>query len=235
MKKIPFLLPLFGAIILFTACNGTTNSQTKQGEIKLSTEMDSASYALGVNVASQVKVQGFDEMNFDAFLKAVQDVYGGSDLMISEVDAQGVLQTFFTKGVERAADKNLKEGLAFLEKNKKKSGVVTTESGLQYKIMKDAKGEKPKAEDKVMVHYHGTLIDGTVFDSSVERGEPISFALNGVIPGWTEGVQLMSVGSKYKFFIPSELAYGANQRGGGPIGPNMALIFEVELIEIVKE
>ena len=234
MKKIPFLLPLLGAVILFTACNGTINSQTKQGKVKLATEIDSASYALGVNVASQVKGQGFEEMNFDAFLKAVQDVYGGDDLMIGEVDAQGVLQAFFTKGVERVGEKNLKEGIAFLEKNKSQDGVITTESGLQYKITKDAKGEKPTAEDEVKVHYHGTLIDGTVFDSSVDRGEPISFPLNGVIPGWTEGVQLMPVGSKFKFFIPSELAYGANPRGGGPIGPNMVLIFDVELIEIVK-
>ena len=165
---------------------------------------------------------------------AVKDVYGEQDLKISEVEAQGVLQAFFTKGVERVGDDNLKEGLDFLEANKSKKGVVTTESGLQYTIMKDAEGAKPVATDKVMVHYHGTLLDGTVFDSSVDRGEPIDFPLNGVIPGWTEGVQLMPVGSKYKFFIPSELAYGANPRAGGPIGPNMVLIFEVELIEIMK-
>lgn len=233
MRKIPFLLPLLGAIILFTACNGTTNSQTKSGKVSLTTEIDSASYSLGVNVASQVKVQGFEEMNFDAFMAAVKDVYAEKDLKISEIEAQGVLQAFFTKGVERVGDDNLKEGQAFLEANKSKKGVVTTESGLQYIVMKDAEGPKPAATDKVMVHYHGTLIDGTVFDSSVDRGEPIDFALNGVIPGWTEGVQLMPVGSKFKFFIPSELAYGANPRQG-PIGPNMALIFEVELLEIMK-
>lgn len=234
MKKIPFLLPLLGAVILFTACNGTTNSQTKSGKVKLTTEIDSASYSLGVNVATQVKGQGFEDMNFDAFLKAVRDVYGGQDLEIGEVEAQGVLQAFFTRGVEQAGEKNLKEGQAFLATNKSKKGVVTTESGLQYSVMKDASGAKPAATDQVKVHYHGTLIDGTVFDSSVDRGEPIDFPLNGVIPGWTEGVQLMPVGSKYKFFIPSDLAYGPNPRPGGPIGPNMMLIFEVELLEIMK-
>ena len=233
MKRIPFLLPLLGALILFTACNGTTNSQTKSGKIKLSTEIDSASYALGVNVASQVKTQ-ISDMNFDAFIKAVKDVYGSEELMISEVEAQSCLQNFFNKAVERASEENLQEGLDYLEKNKSKSGVFTTESGLQYSVMKNAEGEKPTAEDEVKVHYHGTLIDGTVFDSSVDRGEPISFPLNGVIPGWTEGVQLMSVGSKFKFVIPSELAYGPNPRPGGPIGPNAVLIFEVELLEIVK-
>ena len=227
-------MPLFGAIILFTACNGTTNSQTKSGKIKLSTEIDSASYALGVSMASQVKGTGFPDMNFDALIAAFKDVYGDNDLLIGTVEAQGVLQAFFTKGVEEAGQRNLKEGLAFLEKNKGESGVVATESGLQYSIMKDAQGEKPTAEDQVKVHYHGTLIDGTVFDSSVERGEPVAFPLNGVIPGWTEGVQLMSVGSKYKFFIPGELAYGAYPPQGSPIGVNMVLIFEVELLEIVK-
>ena len=234
MKRIPFLLPLIGAIILFTACNGDLNSQTKTGKVKLSTETDSASYALGVNVASQVKGQ-ITDLNFDAFINAVKDVYGGDDLLIGEVQCQSVLQAFFTKSVEKAGKKNLDEGKAFLAKNKGKKGVTTTASGLQYEIMKDAQGPKPSAEDEVKVHYHGTLIDGTVFDSSVERGEPINFRLNGVIKGWTEGLQLMSVGSKYRFFIPSDLAYGANPRPGGPIGPNMVLIFEVELLDIVKK
>lgn len=234
MKGLSFLMPLFGAIILFTACNGTTNSQTRSGKIKLSTEMDSASYALGVSMASQVQGSGFPDMNFDALIAAFKDVYGDGDLMITEVASQGVLQAFFTKGVERIGEKNREDGLVFLEKNKEKSGVVTTESGLQYSIIKDAQGEKPIAEDQVKVHYHGTLIDGTVFDSSVERGEPAAFPLNGVIPGWTEGLQLMSVGSKYKFFIPGELAYGIYPPQGSPIGVNMVLIFEVELLEIVQ-
>jgi FKBP-type peptidyl-prolyl cis-trans isomerase len=233
MKRISSLLPLFGAILLFTACNGTSNSQTKSGKVKLSSESDSASYALGVNVATQVKGQ-IEELNFDAFIKAVKQVYGGEELLIGEVESQGVLQAFFTKGAEQTNENNLLDGLAFLDENKNKPGVVTTESGLQYSIMKDGKGAKPTAEDEVKVHYHGTLIDGTVFDSSVDRGEPISFPLNGVIKGWTEGVQLMPVGSKFKFFIPSELAYGPSPRPGGPIGPNMVLVFEVELIDIVK-
>lgn len=234
MKKIPFLLPLIGAFVLFTACSGTTNSQTSTGDVKLNTEVDSASYALGVNVASQVRGQGFDEMNFDALIKGMKDVYAAEGLMITEVEAQGVLQAFFMGAMERQKEKNLKEGLAFLEENKKKNGVNVTASGLQYKVLKNANGPKPTAEDKVKVHYHGTLIDGTVFDSSVERGEPIDFPLNGVIKGWTEGLQLMSVGSKFQFYIPSELAYGENPRPGGPIGPNMVLIFDVELIDIME-
>jgi len=227
-------MPLFGAILLFTACNGTSNSQTKSGKVKLINESDSASYALGVNVATQVKGQGLAEMNFDAFSKAARDVYSGEELLIGEVESQGVLQAFFTKGVEKVGEKNLLDGLAFLDKNKGKSGVITTESGLQYSIMKDTQGPKPKAEDQVKVHYHGTLIDGTVFDSSVDRGEPVTFPLYRVIPGWTEGVQLMAEGSKYKFFIPGELAYASNPPQGSPIGPNMVLIFEIELIEIMK-
>ena len=181
-----------------------------------------------------MKGQGFDEMNFDALIKGMMDVYGSEDLMINEVEAQGVLQAFFTGAMDRIKEKNLQEGLAFLEKNKKNKGINVTESGLQYEVIKNANGPKPTAEDQVKVHYHGTLIDGTVFDSSVDRGEPIDFPLNGVIKGWTEGLQLMSVGSKFKFYIPSEIAYGENPRPGGPIGPNMVLIFDVELIEILK-
>jgi FKBP-type peptidyl-prolyl cis-trans isomerase len=129
-------------------------------------------------------------------------------------------------------EKHLEEGIAFLEKNKERKGVITTESGLQYEILVEGDGPKPTDTSSVTVHYHGTLIDGTVFDSSVERGQPASFGVNQVIAGWTEVLQLMPVGSKWKVFIPSEIAYGANPRPGGAIKPNMALIFEIELISI---
>jgi FKBP-type peptidyl-prolyl cis-trans isomerase FklB len=233
MKRLSLSTLLIGAVLFFTACNGTTNSQTKSGKVSLKTDADSASYALGVNVASQVK-GGIEDMNFDAFIQAVKDVYAASDLQITEVESQMVLQKYFTMNAQKMADKNMKEGLDFLDENKKREGVITTPSGLQYEVVKSAEGPKPKGDDEVEVHYHGTLIDGTVFDSSVDRGEPVSFPLNGVIPGWTEGLQLMPVGSKYKFYIPAELAYGQNPPPGSSIGPNAVLIFEVELLDIVK-
>jgi len=234
MKRLSFLLPLIGSVLLFSACSGTTNSQTKSGKVSLKTDVDSASYALGVNVSSQVKKQGLDEMNYDAFIQAVKDIYSDSDLKIEEIESQMFLQQFFTRKMKELADKNLKEGQSFLDGNKKKDGVNVTATGLQYEVLKMGKGKRPTADSKVKVHYHGTLIDGTLFDSSVDRGEPVTFPLNGVIPGWTEGLQLMPVGSKFKFFIPGELAYGQNPPPGSPIGPNDPLIFEVELLEIVE-
>jgi FKBP-type peptidyl-prolyl cis-trans isomerase len=149
-------------------------------------------------------------------------------------EADQVIRRYFEAEGEREGQENLENGNAFLEKNKAREGVVTTPSGLQYEILTEGEGPKPTAEDQVRAHYHGTLIDGTVFDSSVDRGEPAVFALNQVIPGWTEALQLMPVGSKWKIYLPSDLAYG--ERGGGPtIGPNSTLIFEVELLEIVKD
>jgi FKBP-type peptidyl-prolyl cis-trans isomerase FklB len=152
--------------------------------------------------------------------------------MTAEV-AQAAIQNYFQGVQEKKMAANVEAGKKFLEENSKKPGVVTLPSGLQYQIIKEGTGPKPGPEDKVTTHYHGTLLNGKVFDSSVERGQPVSFAVNGVIPGWTEALQLMSVGSKWKLFIPSNLAYG--ERGaGGDIGPNETLIFEVELISIDK-
>ncbi len=240
MKNLKFILVALVGVFFITACNSQKETASNK-KVDLSTEVDSVSYALGFNVASQVKSQGFSELNYDAVAKALMDVYESGDLLISEMECGQVLQEFSQKAYQRqmeemqaGSEDNLKEGQEFLAKNKTKPGIKVTESGIQYEVIKEGTGPKPKATDVVNVHYHGTLIDGTVFDSSVERGEPIEFGLNQVIPGWTEGVQLMPVGSKYKFYIPSELAYGANPRPGGPIGPNMALIFEIELFDIVK-
>lgn len=201
---------------------------------------DPASYVIGTNIAQNMKSQGV-EVNLDSLLSGMKDVLEGKGSKISQAEAQEIMTKFQADMQAKQAAKaeassktNADEGKAYLEKNGKAEGVKTTASGLQYSVIKDGTGAKPKATDKVKVHYHGTLLNGTVFDSSVERGEPVTFPLDGVIKGWTEGVQLMPVGSKFKFVIPSELAYGA--RGtGSDIGPNSTLIFEVELLEIVKE
>lgn len=221
------------ALLTTTTC-GQKNSSMKIGKIDLTSAADTASYALGVNIATAIKSQGFTDLNINALAKAFQDVYGNEKTLITDEQTNPILQSYFSSLSEKAGEKNLQEGRDFLAKNGKKSGVTTTASGLQYEVIKEATGPKPLETSTVKVHYHGTMIDGTVFDSSVDRGEPVSFPLNGVIRGWTEGLQLMSVGSKYKFYIPSELGYGARAPQGSPIGPNSVLIFEVELLEIVK-
>ena len=206
---------------------------------KLTTEREKVSYMVGLDMAkglSQVK----DEVELAIVLQAVEDAVAGKTLLLSEQEAQTVRQAFIQKLTaaqqakqQEAAGKNKAEGEAFLAKNKSKAGVKTTASGLQYEVITEGKGPKPAATDQVKVHYVGTLLDGTKFDSSIDRGEPATFGLNGVIPGWTEALQLMPVGSKYKLYVPSNLAYG--DRGTpGPIGPNATLVFEVELLEIVK-
>lgn len=216
---------------LFVSCNSQTNSVK---DVQLTNEIDSVSYSLGLNVAKNVKAQGLEDVNIDAILKAFNDIYSENEPMLSEADAGQCLNTYFQNAQLAKSEEGKKSGEDFLEQNKAKDGVITLESGLQYEIITEGNGEKPGLEDKVTTHYHGTLMDGTVFDSSVDRGEPVSFNVNGVIPGWTEALQLMPAGSKWKLYIPSELAYG--ERGAGAaIGPNEALIFEVELISIDAE
>jgi FKBP-type peptidyl-prolyl cis-trans isomerase FklB len=190
---------------------------------------------LGHSVGSNLKIQ-FSDLNPEIISKALIDAFQGKEnkMFPSSQEADNFIREYMKVAAEKKAVANKAKGEAFLAENAKKSGVKVTPSGLQYEVIKDAQGEKPTKESTVKVHYHGTTIDGEVFDSSVEKGEPVTFPLNGVIPGWTEGVQLMSVGSKYKFYIPSELAYGPRQTGP-KIGPNSTLIFEVELLEIVKE
>ncbi|MFC2124479.1 FKBP-type peptidyl-prolyl cis-trans isomerase [Bacteroidota bacterium] len=196
--------------------------------------MDSVSYSLGVNVAQGVKAQGLEEINVDAVAQGFRDIFTeGATPMVDDMQSRQILTTYFNSLQASRGEKLKKAGEDFLAENKNKPGVTTLSSGLQYEVMVEGTGAKPALTDRVKTHYHGTLIDGTVFDSSVERGEPISFAVNGVIPGWTEALQLMAVGSKWKLFIPYNLAYG--ERGSGPvIGPFAALIFEVELLDIEK-
>jgi FKBP-type peptidyl-prolyl cis-trans isomerase len=235
MKTKSMVGLLIIALVTVTSCNQMKNSTLKIGAVKLVTPSDTASYALGVNMASNVKNMGMDEINLQVFAKAFQDVYASEKLLITEEESNPILQAYFTKLMETKAASTLAEGQTWLAENGKKSGVTTTASGLQYEVMREGTGAKPTAASTVKVHYHGTTTDGKVFDSSVDRGQPVEFPLSGVIKGWTEGVQLMSVGSKYKFFIPGELAYGPRPPQGSGIAPNATLIFEVELLEILPE
>lgn len=234
MKTKSLVGLLIMALVTVTSCSQSKNSTLKIGAVKLVTPVDTASYALGVNMASNVKNMGLEEINMEAFAKAFQDVYANEKLQITEAESNPILQAFFTSLMEKKAASSLAEGQTWLADNAKKEGVKTTASGLQYEVMREGTGPKPLATNTVKVHYHGTTTDGKVFDSSVDRGEPVEFPLNGVIPGWTEGVQLMSVGAKYKLFIPGDLAYGPRPPQGSGIAPNATLIFEVELLEIVK-
>lgn len=193
--------------------------------------MDKVSYALGLSLGQNMASSGVKTIEFDDLVAGMKAIMNKEKPAISFDEAQEVLNTFFAELEAKVAGKAKAEGEAFLAENAKREGVIVTGSGLQYEVLTAAEGKKPKATDKVKVHYEGTLIDGTVFDSSYRRGEAISFGLNQVIAGWTEGVQLMSVGAKYKFFIPYNLAYG--ERGAGAqIPPYAALIFTVELLGI---
>ncbi|HFA49977.1 MAG TPA: FKBP-type peptidyl-prolyl cis-trans isomerase [Bacteroidetes bacterium] len=198
---------------------------------ELKTFKDSLSYAVGVLWGQNIKQQGITEINSPVMGQAIDNVLAGEETMIDIASANQLLRKFLSKEKEAQKSRNKAEGEAFLKKNAEREGVVTLPSGLQYEVLKEGTGPVPKSSDKVKVHYHGTLINGDVFDSSVQRGQPASFPVTGVIKGWVEALQLMPVGSKWKLFIPSNLAYG--ERGaGGKIGPNAALVFEVELLAI---
>lgn len=194
---------------------------------------DQISYALGLSVAGSLKQSGVENLNAELFTEAVQGVLAGAETKMSPDDANKMLQEYFGAKQKEAEEAMTVVGKAYLAKNKLEEGVVELPSGLQYKILTQGTGEKPAETEQVKCHYHGMLINGTVFDSSVDRGEPAVFPVGGVIPGWVEALQLMEVGSKWELFIPSNLAYGA-QGAGGQIGPHETLIFQVELLEIVK-
>lgn len=208
----------------------------------LKTKKDKVSYLFGVDMGRKMKMElerQSIEVNAEFIAKGIKDAFGGKELLLTDAELQELrmaLQSeITTRNTERAkvlAEKNKKDGDAFLEENKKKDGVKTTASGLQYKVITEGTGKTPQATDKVTVHYRGTLADGAEFDSSYRRGEPATFGLDQVIKGWSEGIPLMKAGSKWTFFIPSELAYGEQGTPGGPIGPNAVLIFEVELLSI---
>tara|TARA_B100001175_G_C19245498_1_gene512097 strand:- start:86 stop:691 length:606 start_codon:yes stop_codon:yes gene_type:complete len=193
--------------------------------------MDSVSYALGVLFATNMKSEGMNDINSEALASGFSAVMNDNATMAPE-EADALVRTAMEAVKEKASEADRAEGEAFLAENANKDGINVTETGLQYRHDTEGTGEKPGPTDKVTVHYKGTLLDGTEFDSSYKRGEPISFPLNGVIPGWTEGLQLMKVGGKTTFYIPQDLAYGARPNPGGPIPPYATLIFEVELLGI---
>ncbi len=222
------------AVLTLTLLSWSVQAQEKG---TLENDMQKFSYMLGMDVGNSIKRMNL-EFDVDLFKQALNDVLEDRETQLTPEEAAQIKQAFMSKlqdqrqaAIKAVADQNQADSEAFLAENKSKDGVQTTESGLQYKVLQEGDGPKPQATDKVTVHYRGTLIDGAEFDSSYGRGQPTSFPVNGVIPGWSEALQLMPVGSTYKLFIPSALAYG--ERGaGGRIGPNQALVFEVELLGI---
>ncbi len=236
MKKIWIVIAVLVAV--GSLLTWAQDKETAPAE-ELKTSSEKLSYARGMEIGAFLKGLP-EEVDLSIFVRGLEDVFKGKQCALTEAEAEEVMRAFrkeLEKGRAREgqeiAERNRKEGKMFLEDNKKKEGVMVTASGLQYTVLKQGDGAKPKTTDMVSVHYRGTLIDGKEFDSSYKRGKPAAFPLNRVIPGWTEGLQLMPVGSKYRFFIPSNLGYG--ERGSGQIiGPNATLIFEVELLEIQK-
>lgn len=243
MKQIKTVVAAMLVVTLFS-CN--SQSTTKK---ELKTEIDSVSYALGLNMGNQMRVN-FEEMDKSLYMQGFSNGLDSTNIMLKDDEIRKVLNTFFAKKqqqkqeeMRKAAIKKAEEefgevkkaGEDFLAANKTKEGVKTTDSGLQYIVLKEGTGVKPAPTDRVKVHYHGTLIDGTVFDSSVEKGKPFeTFANRGVIKGWLEAFKLMKVGSKLKIFVPQELAYGAFPHRGGKVRPFDTLIFEMEILDIVK-
>lgn len=195
-------------------------------------DIKDVSYCVGMSLGMSLREQQLTELSIDDVAAAMKDVFEGNDFKFSDEQANSILQEYVRSQSEKKFAVNKEAGENFLVENNKRDEVTETASGLQFEILTEGSGEKPSAQSTVTVHYHGTLIDGTVFDSSVNRGEPATFGVNQVIKGWTEALQLMSEGSKYRLYIPQELGYGANPHPGGAIEPYMALIFDVELLKV---
>ena len=194
--------------------------------------MDKFSYAIGLGIGQNLLSMGAQGINVEDFAQAIADVLNRKETAISHNEAREIVNKYFAELEEKMNAENIEKGKAFLEENAKKEGIITLPSGLQYEVITEGNGKKPSATDRVKCHYEGTLIDGTLFDSSIKRGQPAVFGVNQVIRGWVEALQLMSEGSKWRLFIPSELGYGA-QQAGEMIPPHSTLIFEVELIEVL--
>lgn len=212
--------------LLTTLSVGHAQSQNTS----LDSPASKTSYGFGVLVAANLKAQAGDSLDLEAFFKGIRDSYNGKPLQLNQQECEGLVQTHVQQFAKRKTEKIRKAGIEFLERNKKEPGIVSTASGLQYKVVNKGVGATPTSADRVTVHYTGKLTDGTIFDSSVQRGQPATFSVNGVIRGWTEALQLMHEGDKWILFIPQELGYGAN--GSGRIPPYAPLIFEVELIKV---
>ena len=232
MKKL-FVVVVAGAL---ASCNQGIGKK----EVALNTFEDSASYAVGRTIGTNLKAdfdaqKVDDSFNRDLVIAGLSDALKADCTKVSQEEAKQLVDLFFEKLSKKRAEENTAAGTAFLEENKGKAGVVTTESGLQYIVLKEGEGNAPTAADQVRVHYTGKLLDGEVFDSSYERNQPVTFYVRSVIPGWTEALQLMKPGAEYKLFIPSDLAYGEQGNPRGGIGPNEVLVFDVKLIDIVKE
>ncbi len=232
-----YLITISLSILLFACQGGNKNDANNPVAVELSSLTDSISYSIGASVAKSIKPEA-DEINIEALMGGLREGLKDGDVRLTEEEMNNCLNQFRQKLTQkqqeeqgRLSEENKAAGEKFLKENALKKGVVTLPSGLQYEVIKEGTGKSPKATDKVVTHYRGTLIDGTPFDSSYDRGEPAEFALNRVIKGWTEGIQLMKVGAKYKFYIPADLAYGT--RSPSPkIPPNATLVFEVELMDI---
>ena len=232
MYNNKYLVSIFVvASILLASCGGGKPNY----KVSLKNDVDSASYYFGYFNGKQLAAQGgLDDLNTDAIAKGWRDAQKNVELVETDEDVNMFMQKFFMNVQTRAQEKSRKEGQDFLEANKKKQGVVTLPSGLQYRIIEEGSGIKPTTEDVVDVVYHGTLIDGTVFDSSIERNDTASFEVNGVVAGFSEALTLMNEGSKWEVFIPSDLGYGEMGRYGSPIKPNSVLIFEIDLVKVIK-
>lgn len=228
MKKIALAVMMAGSVSLAQGLHAQT----------LTTDEQKLSYSLGVMIGENILIQDFQTLDTEAFRQGIDTVYGNQDALMSPEEIMATMQAFQQQQMQaqqaafaEIAAENLEKGQVFLAENGKKTGVITTESGLQYELLEAGSGASPSASDVVKVHYRGNLIDGTEFDSSYARGEPVSFPLNGVISGWTEGLQLMKTGEKARLVIPADLAYGPNGMGNA-IGPNETLVFEVELLAV---
>jgi FKBP-type peptidyl-prolyl cis-trans isomerase FklB len=225
MRKIKYILLAFALI--------STVSHAQKSKVKLTNDLDSVSYCMGTVIGNSLKMAGFTAVNNKVFIQAINEVLSEKETAFKSSQNDSIIRNYFTKLQSKKASANLVIGKKFLEDNKKKEGVIALPSGLQYKIISEGQGESPTLTDKVSVNYEGTLINGKVFDSSKQKGQPLEFAVNGVIKGWTEALQLMKKGSKWMLYIPADLAYGDQNVPG--IEPNSVLIFEVELLSIEKD
>lgn len=214
------------ASVSFFSCNGQ-----KKSDVKLTNRIDSVSYGIGLSIGNNLDKDGLNDVNLDVMMKAMKSAINKDSMLMDQQQAGMVIQAYLTEAKKKKGEAALAKEKTWMDENGKKPGVTTLPSGLQYSVIKTGTGPKPIATDTVVVHYHGTFLDGKVFDSSVDRGQPATFSLNQVIPAWTEALQLMPVGSKWKLYVPSKLAYG-EQGFMGKIEPNTTLIFEVELLSI---